>query len=164
MAVDDFPTLVPASPRNIDVDLAQNKRGLFHLQSGDCVHDALAQARVQILVSRLNVGLGKVDRFADDNGDGMKMKSAAARQRFVRAENSYGHDWRESSRDDQSKSGLRRLQLTIECARSFRKNESAFAALQDSDQRFECAAIDAFLIDGNDVELRQEPAKHGHIK
>ena len=41
----------------------------------------------------------------------------------------------------------------------FRKNERAIASAQNSDQRFERAAIVAFEIDRDDVELRQKPAE-----
>ena len=102
---------------------------LFQFNSGDGVHDALAEPRVKILVARLQIGFGKIYRLAHDNGNWMKMEPPAARESFVRAEDPDRHDGRERSCDNQSKSGQRRLQPAIERAFALRKNERAFAAL-----------------------------------
>ena len=94
---------------NEHVDPAAPARSLFQLQGGDRVHDSLAEPRVKILVARLKIGFRKINRVAHDNGDGMKMNSAPARQRFMRSEDPNGHNRRKRSRDDQPDSGLPRL-------------------------------------------------------
>ena len=77
----------------------------------------------------------------------------------MRAENPHRHDWSERLRNQETDSGQGRLQIAIQCACAFRKNQCPVPGLQDSNQRFERAAINCFLIDRNDIEFRQEPAQ-----
>src|ERR1700676_2746040 len=88
-------------------------RKSFQFQRRDRVHDALTQSCVKILVARLKVSLGKINWFAHHDRNGMKMKTAAAWKRLVRAENPDGHDRRERSGDNQSHARLGRLQISI---------------------------------------------------
>src|ERR1039458_8212779 len=136
---------------------------LFQFQGSDRLHDALTQACIKIFITRLKIGFGKINWLADHNRYRMEMKSPAARKRWVRAKDSHRHNRRQGSRDNQSESRLRCLQFAIERAGAFRKNESALATLQHSNYSFKRTAIDAFLLHGNDVEFRQEPAEHRHV-
>src|SRR5207248_11796562 len=61
-------------------------------------------------------------------------------------------------RDHQVKPRLGELQITVAGSRSFRKNECRLSRPQDSNQCFKSAAIAAFLIDWNNVQLGQKPA------
>ena len=90
--------------------------------------------------------------------------SAAARQSFVRAEDSHRHNRRERFRDDKSKTGQCGLQISVERAAAFRENEDAMSRAQNADQRLERAAIAAFLIDRNDIEFRQKPAEEPGLR
>ena len=134
-------------------------------QRGDGVHHALAETRIDLAAAAFDVGCGEMKRLADDDGDRTKAQPpAAARQSLVRAENSHRHDRRESFRDDKSDAGLRRLQIAVERARAFGKNERALVCAQNADERLERAAIAAFLVDRNDIQFRQKPAEHRDIE
>ena len=60
--------------------------------------------------------------------------------------------------------GLGRLQVAVERARALGKNERALVRAQDADERFERAAIAAFLVDRNNIQFRQQPAEHGDLE
>ena len=82
----------------------------------------------------------------------------------MRAENSHRHDRRESFRDDKPDAGLGRLQISVERPRALGKNKRAMIRSQDADDRLERAAIAAFLVDRNDVQLGQQPAEHRDVE
>src|SRR5262249_13209735 len=52
----------------------------------------------------------------------------------------------------------------VERARAFWKNQHAVPSLQDTNHSLNGAAIDAFLIDGDHVQLWQKPAQQRHIE
>ena len=134
-------------------------------QRGDGVHHALAKARVDLAAAAFEVGRGEMKGLADDDGDRTKAQPATAPgQSLVRAENAHRHDGRERFRDDKPNAVLRRLKIAVERARALGKNERALVCAQNADERLESAAIAAFLIDRNDVQLRQQPAEHRDIE
>ena len=77
----------------------------------------------------------------------------------MRAENSHRHNRRERFRDDKSDTGQCGLQISVERAAAFRENENAVSRAQKANERLERAAIAAFLIDRDDIQLRQKPAE-----
>src|SRR6266436_6974233 len=95
------------------------------------------------------------------NHDGNRMKAdflAPTWPGFVRAEDAHRHNRRQRFCNHQAETRLGRLQITVEGARSFRKNERRLFGPQNSNQCFKGAAIAAFLIDWNDIQLWQKPA------
>ena len=98
--------------------------------------------------------------LTNDNCDRMKAQlPSAARQSFVRAENSHRHNRRERFRDDKSDAGQCRLQISVERAAAFRENENAMLRAQKANERLERAAIAALLVDRDDIQFRQQPAE-----
>ncbi len=64
----------------------------------------------------------------DDDGDGMKANFfAATRPGLMRAEDAHRHNRRQRFRNHQAKTGLGRLQVTVERARAFRKHQRRFS-------------------------------------
>ena len=59
--------------------------------------------------------------------------------------------------DDQTKAGLGWLQIAVESARAFGEDQGRLSGSQNPNQRLQGTAIAAFLIDGNDIQLGQEP-------
>ena len=114
--------------------MAQPRATLFELYSGDCSHHALAQLRIQLLRTRLQIGLRKTNRFSENDRDRMKTQASAAPwQRVVGTKDPHRQDRRERLRDDKSQTGQCWLELAIERAGAFGKHDGSVAGFQDSD-------------------------------
>jgi len=66
--------------------------------------------------------------------------------------------------NDQSNSGQRRLQLSVECSRAFGKKQGAVAGVDHTNEGFQRAAIDPFLLNGDDIEFGEQPPENGRIE
>ena len=147
--------------------IAQYERviALFQFKSRDRVHYPLAETLVNFAMVALKVGGGEEEWFADHDRDRAKTQSAsAARQSFVRAEDPHRHHRGERFSDDKADAGQGGLQVSIERARALRKNEHAMILAEDANEGLERAAIGAFLIDEDNIELGQDPAERGNIE
>src|SRR5438094_10106716 len=95
-----------------------------------------------------DVHLREKDGMPNDDGNGVKADFFAATwPGLVRAEDAHRNNGRERFRNHQAKTGLGRLQITVQGAPAFRKHERPFSRPQHSNQSFQSAAITAFLID-----------------
>ena len=142
-----------------------NRSSLVQLKRSDRVHHPLAEAGIHLAFAALEVGFGKIKRLANDNRDRMKRNlplprgsaSCAPKMRI-------GTTGARVFAMTKPSAGLGRLQIAIKGAGAFGKNQRAMVRSQNPDQRLERAAIAAFLVNRNDVKLRQKPAEHRKIE
>ena len=138
------------------------KRKSIERKRRDRVHHALTQTQVKLFAARLKIGRGKMNWFADDNRNASKTKPILPdRPRFVRPENSHWNDRGQRLRDDEAHAGQRRLQIAVDGAAAFGKNQRPLTRFQDANQGLERNAIFPFLIDRDHIQLRQKPAEDG---
>ena len=55
------------------------------------------------------------------------------------------------------------LQAAVEGPRAFRKNQRCISGLEDANKGLQGAAVDPLLINWDHIQLRQKPAKQGHV-
>src|SRR5439155_23902523 len=85
-------------------------------------------------------------------------------QGFVRSKNSHRDNRRECFCNHQAQSGLGRLQVTVESARAFWENQHGVTGVQNANDGLNRAAIDAFLINWDHIQLWQWPAEGRRVQ
>lgn len=125
----------------------------------------MAEAEIDVAVAALQISLCKPKRLAHHDRDRMKTQSSSATwQGFMRAKDAHGYNGGVRFRNDESEPGLRRLQVAVERAGAFGKNQHAMIVAQNANESLERAAISAFLINRNDIEPRQKPTENRKIE
>src|SRR5262245_20804537 len=80
------------------------------------------------------------------------------------AKDPHGHDRRECFCNHKTQPRLDWLQVTVERARALWKQQHGVSRLQDPNHSLDGAAIDAFLIDRDHIQLWQNPAQQRQIE
>src|SRR5262249_16826396 len=80
------------------------------------------------------------------------------------AKDPHRHDRCKCFCNHETQSGLCWLQLSVQRTRAFRENQYPIPRLENTNQSLDGAAIHAFLINRDHIQLWQKPAKQRHVQ